>query len=233
MKRFLSGFVVGVILTASVGVLAAQEPIRLLVNGREIKFPDAPPQILNNRVMVPARPLAEALGAKVDWDEKARSVLVTTWQSMGKPVQTGAVQKLKLGEAISYRGMTVAVQSIGSRQRNVRGQEMEVITVDITTAISKDIAKSDIPQNVHIWLILDKPDMSVDSGDIDLPRPVDGLLLPGESYTGSVEFSNWRNLKVLGVGIFFWEYEDTKNLIGTTHEQFHENNVEAIWVYNE
>lgn len=77
MKRFLAGFVTAAVLF-SVPLVFAESPVRLVVNGQEISFPDAPPQMLNNRVMVPARPLAEALGGKVTWNAETRSVIVTS-----------------------------------------------------------------------------------------------------------------------------------------------------------
>jgi len=78
MRRFLigllSGLLAGVFLaTASFG-LAAQ-PIKLIVNGREVPC-DPPPQMIGGRVFVPVRFVAEALGAKVEWDEANRAVVV-------------------------------------------------------------------------------------------------------------------------------------------------------------
>ncbi|MBC7339293.1 MAG: copper amine oxidase N-terminal domain-containing protein [Firmicutes bacterium] len=55
----------------------AASPIKLIVNGREIQL-DVPPQLVNGRVMVPMRWVAEALGAGVEWDEMAQAVRVTT-----------------------------------------------------------------------------------------------------------------------------------------------------------
>lgn len=90
MKKFLAGFVVGLILAmASVGL--ASQHVRLIVNGEEILFPEAPPQIINGRTMVPARPLAEALGAKVDWDAETRSVIVTSEETAMQTQEVGTV----------------------------------------------------------------------------------------------------------------------------------------------
>lgn len=80
MKKFLAGLVVGVVL-ASTGITWASSQVRLLVNGQEINFPESPPSIINNRVMVPARPLAEALGATVTWDNDNRAVVVTSQET--------------------------------------------------------------------------------------------------------------------------------------------------------
>lgn len=76
MKRFLAGFLTAALLF-SVSNALAEDLVRLVVNGKEISFPEAPPTIINNRVMVPARPLAEALGAQVGWDAESRTVIVT------------------------------------------------------------------------------------------------------------------------------------------------------------
>lgn len=81
MKRFSTGIILGLIvglLLATATFALADNPIKLIVNGQEISFPDAPPQRINDRVMVPARPLAEALGATVVWDEVQNAVIVTS-----------------------------------------------------------------------------------------------------------------------------------------------------------
>ncbi len=75
MRKFLIGLAVGLMLAISALAFAAN-PIKLIVNGKEIKS-DVPPQIINGRTMVPARFLAEALGAKVEWDPVSSSVIVT------------------------------------------------------------------------------------------------------------------------------------------------------------
>gem|GEM_PF-2483839 len=67
------GAVFLVVALATVGFAAS--PIKLIVNGQEIK-PDVSPQIINGRTMVPVRSVAEALGADVQWDAKNRQVLI-------------------------------------------------------------------------------------------------------------------------------------------------------------
>jgi hypothetical protein len=61
-------------LTLTMQVWAAQ-PIKLIVNG-VVTSTDVAPQMIKDRVMVPVRWVAEALGADVHWDEVNRSVLV-------------------------------------------------------------------------------------------------------------------------------------------------------------
>lgn len=47
------------------------------VNGQKITL-DVPPQIINGRTLVPLRFISEALGAKVDWNNKTKTVSITT-----------------------------------------------------------------------------------------------------------------------------------------------------------
>jgi len=57
----------GVLYLALEGRLEAWQEIRVELDGRRIHFPDVSPFFAGNRVMVPARFLAEAMGAKVTW----------------------------------------------------------------------------------------------------------------------------------------------------------------------
>jgi hypothetical protein len=66
-------------------VAFADNPVKLIVNGREIK-PDVAPQIINGRTMVPVSWVAEALGADVQWDEKQRIVRLN-FGELPQPVQ--------------------------------------------------------------------------------------------------------------------------------------------------
>ncbi|ADI01922.1 copper amine oxidase N-terminal domain-containing protein [Syntrophothermus lipocalidus] len=62
-------------------VAFAANPIKLIVNGQEIK-PDVPPQLIGGRTMVPIRWVAEALGADVQWDEQNRTVIVSLTEKL-------------------------------------------------------------------------------------------------------------------------------------------------------
>lgn len=54
----------------------AKENIRVLLNGNILSF-DVPPQIINDRTMVPMRTIFEALGAQVDWNQDTKTVVST------------------------------------------------------------------------------------------------------------------------------------------------------------
>lgn len=70
-----------------VGILAfsvasqASDNIRIFVNGKEI-YTDVSPQIVDGRVMVPARFVAETLGADVNWYDDRNAISINWNQKM-------------------------------------------------------------------------------------------------------------------------------------------------------
>ncbi|WP_010248656.1 copper amine oxidase N-terminal domain-containing protein [Acetivibrio cellulolyticus] len=80
IKRIVKVLAVVFILTilASSFSLAAEIPLRVVVNGEKVSFPDAQPFIDGNgRTQVPVRFVSEALGAQVDWNSGTKKVTVT------------------------------------------------------------------------------------------------------------------------------------------------------------
>jgi hypothetical protein len=84
MRKFLVGLVIGFLLATAVGVTASPN-ISLIVNGNKIET-DVPPQLIDGRVMVPARFVVEPLGATVEWDDTNMNVIITSNDK--PPVQT-------------------------------------------------------------------------------------------------------------------------------------------------
>ncbi len=54
----------------------ADSGISVMIEGTQIVF-DVPPQIINDRTMVPMRKIFETLGAKVDWYGEANLIIAT------------------------------------------------------------------------------------------------------------------------------------------------------------
>ena len=75
MKKFIAGLVIGLLLATAGISFASNETIRIFVNNQEV-VPDVPPVIIDGRVMVPARFIAEPLGAAVEWDGENRIVTI-------------------------------------------------------------------------------------------------------------------------------------------------------------
>ena len=74
MKKLLSLIIMAaMIMTSFVAVHGDENDIEVLLDGQAIEF-DVPPQIVGDRTLVPFRAIFEALGYKVDWDEKTQTV---------------------------------------------------------------------------------------------------------------------------------------------------------------
>lgn len=57
--------------------VASSAEIQLVVDD-EVLQPDVPPQMVDNRTLVPLRVISEALGAKVNWDQQSATVTITS-----------------------------------------------------------------------------------------------------------------------------------------------------------
>lgn len=75
-------------------VTFANNPIKLIVNGQEIK-PDVPPQIINGRTMVPIRWVAKALGVDVNWDSNYKIVALNTGTEIWKDLVDPSDRKVR------------------------------------------------------------------------------------------------------------------------------------------
>lgn len=64
------------LLAVSTTMVFAIQQIKLIVDGKEIQT-DAAPKLINGRVFVPLRSVAEALDAKVEWNELDQSVTLS------------------------------------------------------------------------------------------------------------------------------------------------------------
>ncbi|MBO5453661.1 MAG: copper amine oxidase N-terminal domain-containing protein [Clostridia bacterium] len=70
MKRLVCLLLVIFIMSASFVAVADENTIEVLVDGEFISFPDQPPVMVNDRVLVPLRAIFEALGARVYYDDE-------------------------------------------------------------------------------------------------------------------------------------------------------------------
>ncbi len=76
MKKIVAVFLTSIMLIATTAIPAfADENIKVLLNGQEMSF-DVPPQIINNRTMIPMRAIFEELGFSVEWQQETQSVIV-------------------------------------------------------------------------------------------------------------------------------------------------------------
>ncbi|MEE1050022.1 MAG: copper amine oxidase N-terminal domain-containing protein, partial [Clostridia bacterium] len=68
IKRIVSVILVLVMMISAVSLTSfAADEIKVLLDGQELMF-DVPPQLINDRTMVPMRKIFETLGATVSWN---------------------------------------------------------------------------------------------------------------------------------------------------------------------
>lgn len=124
-----------VLLSALTTAVFADKPIELVVNGRTVET-DVAPQLINNRVMVPVRLVAEAFGAEVKWEEEKNSVWIDTpeLESLQRQVKLlheavapatprEAVEKWAEGVKERNGALQYAVLSPELKEQNLSGYE--------------------------------------------------------------------------------------------------------------
>ncbi|MTI71102.1 MAG: MBL fold metallo-hydrolase [Firmicutes bacterium] len=76
MKKRISVILLILILSFTTMPIYAQGPVKVKVDGNTLNF-DVNPQVINGRTLVPVRAIFEALGVKVGWNGKTRTVIGT------------------------------------------------------------------------------------------------------------------------------------------------------------
>ena len=111
MSKKSISLVIALILALSIITFpaSADDPISVYLDGVQLTF-DVPPQLMNDRTMVPLRAVFEAMGAHVDWDGDTETVTGT-------------------------KGDTVVVLTIGDTSPTINGQ---VVTIDQPGVIVND-----------------------------------------------------------------------------------------------
>ncbi len=93
--------------------------------GDRIVTLDVPPLALRGRTFVPLRFVSEALGARVDWEERTRTVLI--YSVAPRPSPTPA--------ALTIEGTLLRVEAESGRLHVLQGTLLHVLTVTAETAI--------------------------------------------------------------------------------------------------
>ena len=101
-KYLLIGLITGLIMATATFAMAAN-PIKLIINGQEIQC-DVPPQNINGRVLVPARFVAESLGASVTWDSTNNAVVITS----ATPLAVEEKSNMEVTET-TFKGMSAII----------------------------------------------------------------------------------------------------------------------------
>ncbi len=110
MKKLVLSFLL--IFALSLPIFAADIPIKVLLNGKQIAF-DSAPIVHKGTTLVPLRAIFEALGASVSWDSKTQSITSTL---------NGTTLKLTVNSKDAYKNgskMNLLVAPLVSNSRTV------------------------------------------------------------------------------------------------------------------
>ncbi|TDF91025.1 DL-endopeptidase inhibitor IseA family protein [Paenibacillus piri] len=130
-KSFVSGLLVGSALFSSISY-AAPEVVKLIVNGKEV-VSEVPAQIVDGSTLIPARALAEALGAKVAWDEGNRRVIV---EGEGYNRYMDEQEAVRLAGAAQRHYWHISIGGLGSgaaESFDVKGTPYRLLGGDLDT----------------------------------------------------------------------------------------------------
>ncbi len=109
--------------------------VSVLVDGQSISA-DVPPFIENGRTLVPARTLAESLGARTDWDETRKTVTI---ESEGKKVE------LQIGNpVVSSDGRTTTLEVVPRIVQNRTFVPLRFVSEHLGAAVKWDGSTSTV-----------------------------------------------------------------------------------------
>ena len=77
-KKIIGILTAAAVMFSALAVSAADKTPKVILDQREITFPDQTPIIQNDRTLIPARGVFEAMGAEVSWDQEAQEVKIVT-----------------------------------------------------------------------------------------------------------------------------------------------------------
>jgi len=77
MKKICVAIIIAALLMCTPIILVANNNITVIVNGREVNFPDQTPIIVENQTLVPVRGVFEALGWDAVWQPDTQTALLS------------------------------------------------------------------------------------------------------------------------------------------------------------
>ncbi len=150
MKRIFSLALVLVMAFSFLGVVTASAEdvvITVIVDGAAVNF-DVPPQIINDRTMVPVRAIFEALGASVEWNNETRTVTAAKGETVVALVIDSNVIKVNDTEKtidvpaqIVNERTFVPVRAISEAFECTVEWNQETYTVTITSAETEEVTE--------------------------------------------------------------------------------------------
>jgi hypothetical protein len=219
-KTFVSGMIVGSALFSSVS-FAAPAIVKMIVNGKVITS-EVPPQIIDGSTLIPARALAEALGAKVIWDQVNNTVIVESEiynQLMNEKevVQlTGSAQRHFWHIANGGSGVGL-VESFKVEGNSYRWMGSDLDTKEKFIAYLEEVTTSE--QSAAYWK------KEIENGSI---REINGKLAQPDADGGSLRDWNASKAMLIKDGTTQKTYSLTVSLGDSGDHEVHEIKVKLV-----
>jgi SagB-type dehydrogenase family enzyme len=126
------GVVILLFVLAFASAIFADNPVKLVVNGKAINA-KVPPQIINRRVMVPVRWVADKIGATAAWDEKSSTIFIATYNYLTNEApgnNGGSLQAISTVVLPSpSKDGSVSVEKALSKRNSVRSYDSGPLTL--------------------------------------------------------------------------------------------------------
>lgn len=173
-------------------VKAADDPIRVFLNGREISC-EVPPMVVESRVLIPIRAISEGMGFEVNWDQEHQAVLVN--RGIGGPAQADSHYTTAIGILVDGVPVDSEVAPVISNSRVLAPLRVIAEALDLEP----------VWDNYNRFVILTGEAPLVDSGqpssDADVPDvPVipDTPAVPSDSNPDLAALADPYNVSILG-----------------------------------
>lgn len=143
MKKFISGLLIGLLLSLPIATFASGQALKLIVNGQDITA-DAQPVIIGGRTLVPARALAEKLGAAVTWDAVNQTVVVNSTEqnpaliTTSEEDQSSYINECSIGDEFkigltTYKCTDISYSTDSLYGNLPTGEHFVVVSFDVET----------------------------------------------------------------------------------------------------
>ena len=167
---------------------AENPPIQVMIDGELLEF-DVPPQMVNNRVLVPVRFVFEALGAEVEWDGDTQTAKAHTLDGLTLTLVIGSTTLMVNGTAQEMDvpakvidGRTLApLRFVAEAMGNTADWDAETWTAIIESG-PRTLAARDMQQSLACAGDIAVYAFQLEEGELvnfvgnPVPAPMDGIL---------------------------------------------------------
>lgn len=143
MRKYIVSFVVFIMIVCFGLIVYAESDIivklivgnsNATVNGKQIKL-DVPPKVEKGRTLVPLRFIAEALGAKVDYEPKTQTITLTLKNIEELQAQiTALTNQMETAKTEYAQKVSDLQKQIDSQQQTISDKEKRIGELEQTVA---------------------------------------------------------------------------------------------------